>query len=459
MPSTSPDAPVRLDTQVQLGVHPAHPTAVVARLTGSRHRTAQALLAAHGFDSLDERTMVLARIDSEEPYWAEKATHSLHAEGITTEITPNLREAIDEEWTWVNYPASRLSRDEIRECSDQAQKIHEAIRDGRLVIHAHAHAEDSWDTVAVGTYRDTGKSVHLAGENHLRHVTGAFASPAQALIAFEQARGKAVRPGPAPMTATERHTAHARANLTPPDTAPTDTVAPSVEQVPAYAADPGDHEAVFNIFLDNNGDWEKYRTWHDNTTIANHESLTLRILFDADPRDATWTLAAYESPVSERMWHMALTSTVPAPVLGTLLSALTAGDAEDTSLGTPIETTVTEAVRPLADVGWTSSVDGRWMRWSTEQGEVGVQFDVFAAHDSQLLDTWTLWAGPSINHPAWTIRASAYTPAGFLSALSGELAHGIGTRRTVSRTTAPSRQHTAALPPAPPPPQPSASRH
>ncbi|MFG3261688.1 hypothetical protein [Streptomyces bobili] len=45
MPSTSPDA------QVRLGVHPAHPTAVVARLTGSRHRTAQALLAAHGFDS------------------------------------------------------------------------------------------------------------------------------------------------------------------------------------------------------------------------------------------------------------------------------------------------------------------------------------------------------------------------------------------------------------------------
>ncbi|MDF3146281.1 MULTISPECIES: hypothetical protein [unclassified Streptomyces] len=79
MPGIPPDAVVRLDAQVFLDVHPAHPTAVLARLTGSHYGTAQALLAAHGFDSLDERTMVLARIDHEEPYWAQKATHALHA--------------------------------------------------------------------------------------------------------------------------------------------------------------------------------------------------------------------------------------------------------------------------------------------------------------------------------------------------------------------------------------------
>ncbi|MFF4508963.1 hypothetical protein [Streptomyces sp. NPDC001401] len=151
MPGIPPDASVRLDAQVFLDVHPAHPTAVVARLTGSHYRTARALLAAHGFDSLDERTMVLARINREEPCWAEKATHALHAEGITTEITPDLRQAIDQEWIGVNYPASRLSRDEIRECSDQTQKIHDAIHDGRLVIHAHA--EDRWDTVSSGVNR------------------------------------------------------------------------------------------------------------------------------------------------------------------------------------------------------------------------------------------------------------------------------------------------------------------
>ncbi|WP_329269060.1 hypothetical protein [Streptomyces sp. NBC_01451] len=33
-----------------------------------------------------------------------------------------------------------------------------------------------------------------------------------------------------------------------------------VEQVPTYAADLGYHEAVFNTFLDNHADWEKYQT-------------------------------------------------------------------------------------------------------------------------------------------------------------------------------------------------------
>lgn len=58
-----------------------------------------------------------------------------------------------------------------------------------------------------------------------------------------------------------------------------------------------------------------------------------------------------------------------------------------------------------------STVDGRWLRWHTERNDAGVQFDAFAAQKPSPLDTWTLWAGPSINHPAWSIRASACTPA------------------------------------------------
>lgn len=38
-----------------------------------------------------------ARIDHEEPYWAEDATKHLIDAGITVEITPRLREAMDEE--------------------------------------------------------------------------------------------------------------------------------------------------------------------------------------------------------------------------------------------------------------------------------------------------------------------------------------------------------------------------
>ncbi|MDO0936398.1 DUF317 domain-containing protein [Streptomyces sp. DG2A-72] len=444
-----PDSP--LDAHVRFDTHPAHSSAVIATPTGTHRRTAQALLAARGFEPLDD-AMVLARIDHEEPYWADQAAQALNAEGITTEITASLLEAITEEWTWANYPMPWCTRAEIREVSNEAQKIYDDIRHGRLVIHAHA--EDGWTTVAVGTYRDSGRSVYLHGENHLRQIADTFDSPTQALTAFECAHGNALHPGPAPMTDTERQTSQARTSFGSPDTTPAPAV-PPVESVPAYAADPGDHEALLEDFLTENGDWEKYRTWDDNTTIANHESLTLRALFDHDAqsRDSKWTIAAYETPVSERMWHMAITPATPAPILKTLLTALAAGDAWETALESPItDKTVAQATLPLTDAGWTCTVDGRWLRWQTQQSDVGVQFDAFAAHAPHTpLDTWTIWSGPSIDHPTWAIRASGYTPAGLLADLAEELAHGTGTRQT--RSGQPRRvKHIAGSTPAAPPP-------
>ncbi|MEU9371995.1 hypothetical protein AB0D71_46840 [Streptomyces avermitilis] len=52
-----------------------------------------------------------------------------------------------------------------------------------------------------------------------------------------------------------------------------------------------------------------------NTIVATHESLTLRILFDheAEARDTSWAVAAYETPVSEHMWHMTITPATPPP--------------------------------------------------------------------------------------------------------------------------------------------------
>jgi hypothetical protein len=48
-------------------------------------------------------------------------------------------------------------------------------------------------------------------------------------------------------------------------------------------------------------DWE--RTWTDDTIHAIHESQTLRIerVHEADPRETAWTVAAYETPVPDRM--------------------------------------------------------------------------------------------------------------------------------------------------------------
>jgi hypothetical protein len=216
-----------------------YPSAVTATLTGTRHRTAHALLTTRGFETIDEHTLVLARIDHEEPYWANKAAQALTAEGITTEITPRLREAINEEWTWANYPMPWCTRAEIREVSNEAQKIHDDIRHGRLVIHAHAG--DNGTTVAIGTYRDSNKSVYLHGENHLRQIADTFDSPAQALATFEHLHGDTMRPGPAPMTDTERQTAEARTTLSAPTAEKPEQPVQRTETVPAYSADPGDH--------------------------------------------------------------------------------------------------------------------------------------------------------------------------------------------------------------------------
>ncbi|WP_369015708.1 DUF317 domain-containing protein [Streptomyces gottesmaniae] len=47
-----------------------------------------------------------------------------------------------------------------------------------------------------------------------------------------------------------------------------------------------------------------------------HESQTLRIerVHEAHPRETAYTVAAYETPVSDRMWHLTATGATPAPV-------------------------------------------------------------------------------------------------------------------------------------------------
>ncbi|SCE53362.1 hypothetical protein GA0115242_148020, partial [Streptomyces sp. SolWspMP-5a-2] len=101
------------------------------------------------------------------------------------------------------------TRSEIREVSDQAQRIHDDIHRGQLLIHAHAH--DGHTTVAVGIYLDRRrKSVHLHGEDHMRRIADTFDSPAQAMLAFERLHPAEMRPGPAPLTDTERDAIAAR---------------------------------------------------------------------------------------------------------------------------------------------------------------------------------------------------------------------------------------------------------
>ncbi|MFF4760358.1 hypothetical protein [Streptomyces sp. NPDC001292] len=236
-----------IDAHVRLDTHPTHPSAVTAVLTGSQARIALMALEAADWTVAADNVLVLARIDHEEPYWARDAAKHLSADGITVDITPRLREAMDEEWTWANYPMPWCTRSEIREVSNQAQKIHDDIRHGHLLIHAHAH--DGHTTVAVGTYlgRD-GKSVYLHGENHLRQIADTFDSPAQALLAFEKVHGADMHSGPTPLTDTERAAIEAR-SVFDVTTAKSESTRPEPETVPVYLADAGDHDALLDTFL------------------------------------------------------------------------------------------------------------------------------------------------------------------------------------------------------------------
>lgn len=62
MATSSSKVHVRLDT------HPTHPSAVIASLTGAQQDLARRLLIAGGFEACDDYTLVMARIDREEPY-------------------------------------------------------------------------------------------------------------------------------------------------------------------------------------------------------------------------------------------------------------------------------------------------------------------------------------------------------------------------------------------------------
>ncbi|MFH8931088.1 DUF317 domain-containing protein [Streptomyces pristinaespiralis] len=222
----------------------------------------------------------------------------------------------------------------------------------------------------------------------------------------------------------------------------------------------GDHDALLEAFLDAHGDWEKWRTWSDETTHAIHESQTLRIerVHEAHPCETAWTIAAYETPVSDRMWVLTATAATPAPVLQELLDHLADGDGWDTAVGAPVdEKTVAAATQPLSDAGWKHTVDGRWIGWTSPARDAGVRFDAFAAQNrSQNLATWIVWAGPGPDRPTWALTASPHTPGSLLSDLSETLAHVTGTRhpqtagrerRTILGTT-PAAMPTVAASPA-----------
>ncbi len=111
------------------------------------------------------------------------------------------------------------------------------------------------------------------------------------------------------------------------------------------------------------GHWRRKPERH--TTAAGHNSRTLRALFDHDAEgDIKSTTAAYETPVSDLLWHATVPVSTPTEVVGTLQDTPTTENARARGTSTGITSaTIAGATRPLPVAGWKHALDGRCITW------------------------------------------------------------------------------------------------
>ncbi|MFI6004965.1 DUF317 domain-containing protein [Streptomyces sp. NPDC051366] len=373
------------DAHIRFTLHPDYHPSVIATTSGPTSDAARSHLHDLGFRSTGPDTMALARIDHEEPYYANAAATQLIRYGFTVEIAPPLQEEIDTEWSWGNYPYPWCTRDEVREVSAEAQRIHDDIAEGRLIIHCHA--DDGQNTVAVGTYA-TGvhRYVHLHGENHIRQVSSVYGTEVEAVAEFIRLYSAAIRPGPAPLTELEQTVRRVLAGQSN-SSAVERLAVPSVE--PPLAG-PGEHEALLKALFDEGHQWDKYRP-HDEITVASHESLTVRVEFDHEARhrtDVAWTIAEYNGPVGERLWQATITAGTPVALIQTMLH----------HLDTPLHAPCGELHEILRAAGWQSARS----TWKSAGHAITVEHTPHARDDH-----WVLHEGNTYERAGWTIRLSA----------------------------------------------------
>ncbi|MFJ4963771.1 DUF317 domain-containing protein [Streptomyces sp. NPDC088729] len=118
---------------------------------------------------------------------------------------------------------------------------------------------------------------------------------------------------------------------------------------------------------------------------------------------------------------------------------------------------VTAATQPLTEAGWKHALNGHGIRWTSPDGDAGVQFDPLTAQHPQNAATWTIRAGPGTDRPTWAITASPHIPSSLLTGLSETPTH-----QTCTRQGQPGREQKTHSPPVrrrlrrPPPAAPAA---
>ncbi|MFI5804353.1 DUF317 domain-containing protein [Streptomyces sp. NPDC051561] len=442
-------------SEVRLDLHSSLPGIVVAHYEGATTPNTKvtdaavaAILAKHGFRHAAGQTMLLSRIDYEEPYYAHQAAIELRNRSASVHISRALQQEINAGWVPVDLDRTWLSTAEIRETGTAAQMILEDIYDRRLVILGHAL--DGHTRVAVGAYGD-GRGVHLHGQDQARHESLVFESEDQALLDFRLRYGDAVRYGPAAPTTSEQRVLDALAHTS-------NRTADSPTNSPRLPEQPAPNEAALAVFFDEHPDWEKYRTGPDEVTIANHESLTARIEFTHEAASGTtaWTIAGYESPVGPRTWYATISADTPPDLVLDLLDGLAD---HLTNIHLPNSTTSFASADPresgaqastlLVEAGWQHTQDGRGARWHAPDGSTTeVRFDHIAAYyaDGENL-VWSVSGTDDRPRTGWSIQLSQSTPAPVLHTLVENLVHLEAARKppaAVQATRAPGASRSTA---------------
>ncbi|MEV6432978.1 DUF317 domain-containing protein [Streptomyces anulatus] len=131
-------------------------------------------------------------------------------------------------------------------------------------------------------------------------------------------------------------------------------------------------------------------------------------------------MAAYESPVGDRLWHA--TAGTPEGVIMTLLKSLDdEHDWGNTTRATSTAPPGRKAVLPLADYTWEETTTESGTVWTSPDERCRLQ------HDRHT--TWTASGGNEPHHPNWTIQLSQHTPPEVMQQLVFELAEGQGPRQ------------------------------
>lgn len=223
-------------------------------------------------------------------------------------------------------------------------------------------------------------------------------------------------------------------------------------QATTTGAESGEHEALLDVFLDDHAEWERWRTWSDETTHAVHKSLALHaeLVHEPGAPGVRWRVAVYESPVGARLWHATASSSTPTEVIGALLLSLATRAADYPRLDNlGSDKALREATLPLADSGWTPAAEAPgWVRWRSANDDLFLRHDTLADRATDPPAAWVL-SGLDQNRSRWTIAFSATTPPLALTSVTAALADHEARLRRHTATRPPT--HCPAQPPTPPP--------